>query len=261
MAEPPPIPDPLSEAPKPPGMSLAARLLNVFAMPGTVFAEVKLTRRSVANWLVPLVVAALVGVLWAVVIYSQPATQQNMRKQQEKVLEKQLQTHKLSQADVDLLRRWFVKLTSPASLMVLGSLGAVFSAAVRVFWWAFVLWLLGRTFLKARFGYPKALELAGLGTLISVLGMLVTLLLMVKFHRGVAAFGFTLATTDLEALWKDPLVLGAASVFSFWSVAVMAVALARLSGAPFLRAAWLVFAYWVLQESFCGLFGLAQLGF
>ena len=40
----------------------------------------------------------------------------------------------------------------------------------RVFWWAFILWLLGRLFLKVRFGYPKALEVAGLGLMISVLG-------------------------------------------------------------------------------------------
>ena len=39
----------------------------------------------------------------------------------------------------------------------------------------------------------------------------------------------------------------------------MSVGLARLGGVPFLRAAWLVFAYWVLQESFFNVLGLGQL--
>ena len=59
-------------------MSLAARLLNVFAVPGEVFTEVKASRVCIGNWLVPALLSALVAVLTVVLIVSQPAFQQQM---------------------------------------------------------------------------------------------------------------------------------------------------------------------------------------
>jgi hypothetical protein len=54
---------------------------------------------------------------------------------------------------------------------------------------------------------------------------------------------------DFDATRKGHLILGTANVFSFWLVGVLSVGLAKLAGAPFLRAAWCVFAFWVIQES------------
>ncbi|HKI69933.1 MAG TPA: hypothetical protein VKA67_10115, partial [Verrucomicrobiae bacterium] len=74
MDEIPPIPEsppPASQPapPKPAHTSLAARLLNVFATPGDVFAEVKASGPCTANWLVPVLFSALVGVFSAIVIF------------------------------------------------------------------------------------------------------------------------------------------------------------------------------------------------
>ncbi|HLP78356.1 MAG TPA: hypothetical protein VK327_15735, partial [Candidatus Paceibacterota bacterium] len=56
--EPPPlIPNPASAGAPLPHMSLPARLLNIFAIPGEVFRDVKAAPRSLANWLVPVVLA------------------------------------------------------------------------------------------------------------------------------------------------------------------------------------------------------------
>ena len=52
-------------------MSFAARLLNVFAIPGEVFAGVKAGRVCVWNWLVPALLLTTVAVLTAVVVVSQ----------------------------------------------------------------------------------------------------------------------------------------------------------------------------------------------
>ena len=54
---------------------------------------------------------------------------------------------------------------------------------------------------------------------------------------------------DFEATRKGNLMLGASNVFAFWLVGVLSVGLARLARVPFLRAAWFVFAFWVIQES------------
>lgn len=234
-------------------MCLAARLLNVFAIPGEVFAGVKASPVSVGNWLVPALLLAVVGVLSVVVILSQPAIQKQMHErieQQAKVLEKQVQAGKLKQADADRAVALLRAIAQLATNKVLGGILAAGFGVVRVFWWAFLLWLLGRVCLKARFGYIKTLEIAGLGLMISVLGNVVMLLLMVNLPRMFASPGLTLSVSDFEASRMSYLVLGVAFVFPFWLVGVLSVGLARLAGVPFLRAAWFVFAAWLIQE-FC----------
>jgi len=227
-------------------MSLAARLLNVFAIPGEVFAGVKAGRSSIGNWLVPALLSAVVGTLAAIAILSQPVIQQQMREQQSKLMAKQVQAGTLTSAQADQMLALVEKLMVPIAVIL-----TVVASVVRVLWWALVLRLLGQMFLKVRLGYSKMLEVAGLGTMISVLGAIVTLLLTVKL----GAFetpGLRLVVDDFEAARKGQLALGAATVFSFWLAGVMSVGLARLGDVPFLRAAWLVFAYWVLQETLLG---------
>ena len=101
-----------------------------------------------------------------------------------------------------------------------------------------------------RFGYIKTLEVAGLALMISVLGAVVTLLLTLNLSKVFAAPGLALVVSDFDAHRKSPLLLGAANVFSLWLVGVLSVGLGKLAGVPFLRAAWFVFAAWVIQESF-----------
>jgi len=239
-------------APQPPAMSLAARLLNVFAIPGEVFDGVRTSRFCVGNWLWPALLSAVVGALTIIVVLSQPSVQRQMRElgeQQAKALDQQVKAGKVTQSEanqVQAITRWC---TDPATLKTIGGMAAVLFNIVRVFWWAFILWLVGRVFLKVQLGYLKALEVAGLALMISVLGGVVALALTVNLTRIFAAPSLALAAPDFEATRKNPLLLGAASVFSFWLVGVLSVGLARLARVPFLRAAWFVFAFWVIQES------------
>jgi hypothetical protein len=252
MEEPPPVLDSPRDATPPPATSLAARLLNVFAVPGEVFAEVKAGRMCIGNWLVPALLSALVAVFTAVVIVSHPAFQRQLHdltERQAKAVDQQVKAGKVKQADANRALALVRAITQPGSIKTLASMAVAVVGFARVFWWAFILWLLGRLFLKVRFGYPKALEVAGLGLMISVLGTVVTLLLMVNLPSLFATPNLASAISDFEASRKSPLLLGAANVFSFWVVGVLAVGLAKLAGVPFLRAAWLVFAAWLIQES------------
>jgi hypothetical protein len=252
MEEPLPIRETPPDAPQPPATSLAARLLNVFAIPGEVFEGVRASRFSVGNWLLPALLSAVVGVLTIIVFLSQPSVQRQMRErgeQQAKALEQQVKAGKVTQAEANYVQAVTRGFTDPATLKTLGSLAAIVFGVVRVFWWAFILWLVGRMFLKVPLGYLKALEVAGLALMISVLGGVVALALTVNLTRIFATPGLVLAAPDFEATRKSRLMLGAASVFSFWLVGVLSVGLAKLARVPFLRAAWFVFAFWVIQQS------------
>ena len=89
----------------------------------------------------------------------------------------------MTQAQEDQALQMMDKFMGPTMLAVLGSVGMVIYSFVSVFWWALVLWLLGRWFLKARFGYLKAVEVAGLASVILVLGMVIGTLLAVILGR------------------------------------------------------------------------------
>lgn len=244
--------------PQTPGMSLPAKLLNVFAVPGGVFAEIKSRPALTSNWLVPLLCSALVGIISAIIIFSQPQVVQQLREQQAKAVDQQVQAGKLTQEKADQALKMMEQFTGPAMLKVFGSVGAVVVSLIHIIWWGFLLWLLARLFLKVPVPFPKALEVAGLATMINVLGAIVAMLLTVNFGRIGATPSLALAVSDFDTTRKSHLFLGAANVFYFWLVGVMSVGLARLAGVPFLRAAWLVLTAWVLQQSLLILAGMGQ---
>jgi len=258
MEEPLPVLDSPRDATPPPATSLAARLLNVFAVPGEVFAEVKAGRVCIGNWLVPALLSAVVAVFTAVVIVSHPAFQRqihDLTERQAKAVEQQVKAGKVRQADANRAQALVRAITQPGTIKTLASMAVAVIGFVRVFWWAFVLWLLSRLFLKVRLGYLKTLEVAGLALMISVLGAVVMLLLMVNLPKLFATTSLASAVSDFDASRKSHLLLGAANVFSFWLVGVLSVGMAKLAGVPFLRAAWFVFAAWIIQESFFILVG------
>ena len=252
MEDPLPVLEPPPEAPPPPATSLAARLLNVFAIPGEVFAGVRVSRVSIGNWLVPALLMAAVGVASAILVVSQPAFQRQIldkTEQYAKGLDQQVKAGKLKQVEADRVMAATRAFTAPGALKVLCSIGAAAVGVVRVFWWGLILWLLGRAFLKVQFGYSKALEVAGLGLMINVLGAFVVLLLMVNLPRLFSTSDLAFAVSDFDAKRQSPLLLGLANGVSLWLLGVLSIGLGKLANVPFLRAAWLVFAAWAIQQS------------
>src|SRR4051812_13913953 len=96
----PPIPETTPAAPVP-AMPLVSRLLNIFADPGEVFERVKSGPASAANWLVPALISTVVGIISAIVIFSQPGITQKMHEQQVQEIEKRVQAGLMKQADAD----------------------------------------------------------------------------------------------------------------------------------------------------------------
>lgn len=246
-------------APREPSLSLAARLVNVFAVPGEVFDDVRTSRRAASNWIVPALLTALVGTLAAVLMFSQPAIQQQVREQQEKAVEEQVKAGKLSRAQADQALAVMEQFTGPRMMIAFGTLGAVVNGFARCFGWGLVIWLLGRWALKARFDYMKAVEVAGLAGMIAVLGTLVAVLLIVNLGKLFSTPSLALAVEDFDVKKTGHLLLGAANLFTFWHVAVMSVGLARLSGVPWARAMFVMFGFWLLWTLGLVFSGLGQM--
>jgi hypothetical protein len=240
-------------------MSLLARLLNMLAIPGRVFEEVIPARHRVLNWLVPALLAGAVGATGAVLVASQPEFQQAVRERQERMVEKQVEAGKLSRAEADSSLQWLQRLAEPNTLKLLGALGAVLGGLTRVCWWGLVLWALGRWLLRAEVGLPKAIEIAGLSSMILVVGAVASLALVTQ-------------TGESGLKWIAPEDAGApggraralfwiSSLFEIWFLAVISNGLARLTQTSFLRAAFCVLGYWTLAEVLLTFSGLRQIGF
>jgi len=165
MDQPPFIEPPAPETPPPlpPSTSLGARLLNVFATPGEVFAEVVATPVSVRNWLVPTLIACVVAMISVLILFSQPVIQQKLREQQQAAMDKNVAASKMTQAQADEAMRMIEKFSGPTMMKIFGGMGALVWSFAGVFLWAFGLWLLGAKYFKVHIDFMKAVEVTRSG--------------------------------------------------------------------------------------------------
>lgn len=244
----PPIPESQTTSPQTTATPLAAKLFNVIAAPGEVFSEITAGPARAAHWLVPVLIYAVVGVISVCIMFSQPAIQQTIHDQQVKALDQRVQQGKMTQAQEDQALQAMEKFMGPTVLAIGGSIAMVIYSFVSIFWWALVLWLLGRWFLKARFHYLKAVEVAGFGLVILVLGIIITTLLAVILGRLYGGPSLGLFVSDFDPTKRTHLLLGAANVIYFWHTAVLGIGLARLSGTSTGKAVIVIFTYWIVAE-------------
>jgi len=239
--------------------TLWSRLFNVFAAPGEVFDEVKNSKSSPANWLAPALIFIAFGMVSSIVIFSQPAIVQQIHDQQTKVMDQQVKAGKLTQPQADQALAVMEKFAGPTMLMVFGCVGAVIGSFAHIFWWAFVLWLMAQWFLKTKIPFLKAAEVAGLTTMILVLGTVVTILLTVITGKLGMTPSLALTVGDFDLKNKVHLLLAAVNIFSFWQIGVTASGLSRLTGAPFSKTLLLVFLYWLAFTLFFIGIGFGQM--
>ena len=243
----------------PPQSSIWSRLLNVFASPGEVFEEVKNSKPSTSNWLAPALIYAVVGVISAFVIFSQPAIIQQIHDQQEKVMDQQVKAGKLTQAQADQAMGAIDKFTGPGMMTIFGGVGAVVGSFIHIFWWAFILWLMGQWFLKIKFPFIKAVEIAGLATMILVLGAVVSGLLTVITGKLGMTPSLALLVDKIDFKNKTHMLLAAVNVFNFWQIGVAGCGLSRMTGAPFPKALLVVALYWLAFALFFVVVGFGQM--
>ncbi len=240
---------PMPENPPPPASTLTERLTNVFVSPSEVFDEVKTSPPTSANWIVPLVVTMIVGIIFAMVVFSQPAVLQAVKDAKDKKSDEiqQLVTKgKMSQPDADRAREWADKLTTPTFLRVFGILGTVIGNSLGLFLTAGVLWLVGRSAFGAYFDYMKGVEVAGLALMIMVLGAIIQMLLVVIYGNTSVTASPRLFLSHFDPTNKVHLILSALNIFTLWYVAVLSAGLAKLSGTSFFKAAALLFGLWAI---------------
>lgn len=237
----------------PPTTSIGSRMFNVFATPGEVFEEVAAQPPATANWLLPALLLMVVGWIGSWLIFAQPAIQQQLRDLQNDQIQKMVEKGKMSQEQADQAKQAAEKFGNIMKY-VGAAVAPVLAAFASPFWWALLLWLIGRWALGARFSYMKAVEVAGLSNMIVVLESVVKTLLIIVFGSLFAGPHLGLLVMD-KFNPADPLhtVLAVVDLAVLWALLVRGIGLARLARTSALKATGWVFVVWlVLTASITG---------
>jgi Yip1 domain len=256
-----PLPDPRPGQDTPTAMSLVARLMNIYATPGDVFESVRLsTEPSAANWLVPVFLSCLAGILFTWIAFSQPNVEQQIRERQDQKLQQMVDSGKMSAADAEAARAKMEQINLMTLVKVAGAAATVVTSFALVFVMGLVLKLTAYWRLKQSLDYMKLVEVAGLSGMVLVLGSLVYLLLVVITGSIYATPGPVLLVGDIDPQNKLHMVLSSISVMTLWYLCVLGIGLAKLAGSSFGKAVTPLIALWVLVRAAVILAGWASNG-
>ena len=247
----PPSPEPTQPA----SGSFLARLTNVFVFPGEVFEELKSRPHSAVNWLVPILIACVVGVACSLVPFFTPSFAHQIRETQLKAIQEKIDAGKIPKEQGQEIIKMMDRVMSSPLVKVAGGASGAVTAVAGPCLAALVVWLLGKAAFQASFGYLKALEICGLASLIATLGQVVRILLALGMNNMFATPGPMVLIHDYNPLNLLHLVAAMLNVMSIWHVGVLAVGLARLSGVSWLRAAGWLYLLWALTVFGFGLVG------
>lgn len=246
------------ESPEPAGrMSMGARLLNVVLAPGEVFEALSRAPFSVANWLVPAALVALVGILCQTIVFSQPAMVQQVQEIQARELQRQVDSGKIKAADAEKAKQVMEGL-GMTIVRVAGAFGVVVVAVVGPLGWGLLAWLVGRWVFRSPMGYLKALEVAGLTAMIGVLGMVVGTFLAIGLGNLFGGAHAGLLVKDFDLGNRSHLALAALNVFSLWHLAVLAVGTSKVSGRPWVPVLAVLGGLWVGYKAIAVALKLSQ---
>jgi hypothetical protein len=224
-------------------MSLAGRLLNIFATPSDVFDDIKSRPSATSNWLMPAVLLILVSWLSAGLIFSQPSIRQQLSDLTGKAIDRQIEKGRLTSAQAEQAREAAEKWGS-VSYKVGSVVFPVFVAFAVPFWWGLILWLGGAKVMKGDLPYLKAVEMAGLSNMILVLDAVVRSLLILLTGNLFASPSLALAIKDFDPQNPVHSLLGLVNIMIFWILLVRSISLRRVTGVSLGKAAAWVFGVW-----------------
>ena|SRR2546425_1782992 len=208
--------------------ALRGKLLNIFVSPGEVFEEIVASPPKPACWLVPTLFVCLTAIIALLVVPVRESQAAEVRQLAESGAIDSSDTGKLS-----------------SRLLPAAALTVATSAVAGTFWSAFVLWFIGRMFLKSSFPFLKTVEVVGVTGMILALGTIVTGLLIAATGDAAARPALSIFVGQSNPGNKVYSGLEAMNFFHLWAATVLAIGLSKLARVSFSETAFWVLGYWV----------------
>jgi Yip1 domain len=235
-------------------MSFSDKLMNVFASPGELFTYVARTPKQNVNWSISLMVACIVGVVFTLVTFSQPAIQGEMHDRQEQSFRQKVEQGQMTQDQADAAMNRIPSAGSPIFLLF-GSAGVVIVMCGMLFLSALVFWLVGKIGFESSAPYSKVCEVVGLSMFITSLGTIIAMILVVAFGTLSATPSLALVVSNYDPTNKMDRLLSSVNVITFWYLTVVSVGLSKVFTTSFGKTLASVAAVWAIWTAVTIYFG------
>ena len=235
-------------------MSLSDKVMNVFASPSELFDSVAKSEKQASNYVIPLLLSIIVGVVFTFVVFSQPAIQNQMQEQQMKGFKKQITERKITQEQMEKAME-YSKPGSPIFL-IFGAGGVIVVNILMLYLFALGFLLIGKFGFKSTASYGKHVEVVGLGMYVMVVSSLITMAMVVAMGSLHASPSLALFVSNFDPMNTMHKVLSAVNILTFWYLAVVAIGMSKLWNVSTAKAiagvggAWVVWTAITTQLSF-----------
>lgn len=238
-------------------MSVSEKMAGIFASPGEVYEDVRLTPRTNNNWVIPTLILIVVAIICSLLVMNNPSLQHQIGTAQREAMDKLVQEGRITQEQAD----------RQAEMMGGGSpfilIGIVVTTPIitfaMLFLFALVYWLVGKFSMKSTAPYMKVVEVFGLTFYIGAIGRIVTTAMMYLMDSLHASPSLALFVSDFSVQNKLHMALSSVNIFTIWSLVVTAIGLAKLFQRDLSKVLVLVFALTILLTGALILLGI-QLG-
>lgn len=232
-----------AEQPPQESLSFLDKAAGVFYEPSKVFESFKKSGVKTVDWLVPVLLLAILVSVATYVRFISPDLRFQMAQQQEQRYNKMVAQGKMT---ADQAQQATEAMESGSSAFTgIGMLGALV-ATVIVFFVASGIWLLvGKFALKGTVNYTHAMGITGISGWIMIVGTIVSILLSVLLSRLDGGLHLGLFT-QMSSTDKTYSLLRSVDLFTLWNLFAISIGLGTLSGKKGVMPAIWVFGIWVL---------------
>ena len=230
-------------------MSFSDKLVGIFSSPGEVYENVRQTPPTGSNWVIPVLILVVLGLIMAYVITTNPTLSDQMSRiaseQMEKGLQKQIAAGKITAEQANQQRDAMQSFGTKGPI-IFSYVSAVLGPFVLVFIPGLVYWLLGKWVMKASVPFMKVAEVVGLMLFIASLEAIVTVILQIGMNSLFASPSLAIFISNFSLENTMHVLASKINLFTFWELIVVSIGLARIFMKDMPKVLVLVLALWVL---------------
>lgn len=225
--------------------SLAGMLVDVLCgTPGDVFDYLKTAKTRALNWIVPLMLVAIMTVVYVIVAYSQPGVLAAARNAQDKAFAKKVAAGQMTQDQADKIEKMSAQFMTPSILRMAGAVGGIFATTGFFFLTALILWLAARLVHHSTVTYMKIAEVVAVAGIISTLNVAIRCVLVIWKGSLMATLSPALFLENDKATHRPGVWLSLVDPVEIWWLAVLSLGFSKVASISYAKAALWVFIIW-----------------
>jgi Yip1 domain len=185
-----------------------------------------------------------VALFSSLLINSLGAVKEQRLEIQDRVLQKMVEKGRMTKEQAERASR-DAQAGASGKTLVWQSLWPFVASFVAPFWSALFIWLGGSVIMRGRFSYMRALEVAGLASMIGMLGSIVRALMVVVMGNMFAGPSPAVFIKNFDSFNTWHVALISINLFGLWELGVQASGMAKLSGASYGKSAAWIYGVWI----------------